>query len=198
METKKCTNCTRASQPLSEFIGRRGEPCNTCSKCREKGKKQDNTEKRIEKHKEIMKNKGAEYSKASREKIKNGQVKTHDMNQSCVWASGEKSRERVSKWKKTNLNEKLGHAKRSAFSRNHDWYLSDEYAKELFTQPCYYCGFIDLEIRCNGIDRLDNTKCYIPSNCVSCCKYCNYAKHTLNHDTFINLCKSIAIKHETN
>lgn len=190
MENKKCTNCTRAPQPLSEFIGRRGEPCNTCKKCREKGKLQDNSQKRIEKHKELMKNKGAEYSKASRKR--KGQVKTHDMNQSCVWASNEKSRERVSKWKKTNLNEKLGHVKRSAFSRGHDWYLSDELAKQLFTQECHYCGFLDLEETCNGIDRKDNTKCYIPSNCVSCCKKCNYAKHTLDYDEFIHLCKIVA------
>ena len=28
--------------------------------------------------------------------------------------------------------------------RNIGWYLSDEYAKELFSQPCHYCGFLDL------------------------------------------------------
>lgn len=190
METKKCTNCTRSSQPLSEFIGRRGEPCKTCKKCREKGKLQDKTQERKEKHKELMKNKGAEYSKASRKR--KGQVKTHDMNQSCVWASTEKSHERVSKWKKTNVNEKLGHAKRSAIARGHDWYISDEYAKTLFTEPCHYCGVLDLQETCNGIDRKDNTKCYIPSNCVSCCKNCNYAKHTLDYDEFIKMCKVIA------
>lgn len=51
-----------------------------------------------------MKNKGSEYSKASRKR--KGQVKTHDMNQSCVWASNEKSRERVSKWKTWSFQKK--------------------------------------------------------------------------------------------
>ena len=51
------------------------------------------------------------------------------MNQSCVWASSE----RVSDWKK-NLNEKLGHSKRSELSRGYEWYLSDDYAKKLFTE----------------------------------------------------------------
>lgn len=192
METKKCTNCTRGPQNLSEFIGRRGESCNTCSKCREKGKKQDKTQKRIEQHKEIMKTKGSEYSKASRERKKHGHVKTHDMNQSCVWASNEKSRERISEWKKRNLNEKLGQSKRSAIYRGHDWYLSDEFAKKLFTEQCHYCGN---EQKLNGIDRIDNTLGYTPANCVSCCKKCNYAKHTLGYMEFIELCRNISLRH---
>ena len=187
--TKKCTNCTRAPQPLTEFVNRRGVPCTTCKKCREKGKIHDNKPERIEKHKEIMKMKGAEYSKLSKKRNKE---KTHNLDQTCVWASNDKSKERVSKWKKKNVNEKLGHAKRSAISRGHEWYISDEYAKELFTQPCHYCGYIDLESTCNGIDRIDSSKPYIPSNCLPCCKKCNYAKHILEYDEFINLCKLIA------
>ena len=189
METKKCTNCTRAPQILSEFTGRRGKPCKTCSKCREKGKIQDNTQKRIEKHKELMKIKGAEYSKASRQR--NVQVKTHDMNQSCVCASTQKTRERVSNWKKNNLNEKLCQSKRSAFSRGHEWYLSDEYAKKLFVEECHYCGCEQL----NGIDRKDNSLGYTPDNCVSCCKKCNYAKHILGYTEFIDLCRKISVRH---
>jgi hypothetical protein len=88
-----------------------------------------------------------------------------------------------------NSNDKLEAAKRSS---KHDWYLSDEFAKELFTQPCHYCGFLDLEIRCNGIDRMDNTKCYVPSNCVPCCKHCNFAKHTLDYNSFIDLCHRVS------
>lgn len=91
--------------------------------------------------------------------------------------------------KMKNSNDKLEAAKRSS---KHDWYLSDEFAKELFTQPCHYCGFLDLEIRCNGIDRMDNTKCYVPSNCVPCCKHCNFAKHTLDYNSFIDLCHKVS------
>ena len=117
------------------------------------------------------------------------------MNQTCVWASNEKSRERISNWKKKNANEKLGSAKRSAISRGHEWYISDDYAKELFSKPCHYCGFH--KETCNGIDRMDNSKPYIPSNCVSCCKKCNYAKHTLEYNEFINLCKTTAYRFES-
>ncbi len=36
----------------------------------------------------------------------------------------------------------------------------------------------------NGIDRLDNSKGHERSNVVSCCKYCNFAKNSLNLDEF--------------
>jgi hypothetical protein len=192
-QQKNCTNCSRGLQPLSEFVGRRGEPCRTCKKCREKGKRNDNKPERKEYHAELAAEKGAIYNKACREKKKNGSTeKTHDMNQTCVWVKNEKSRDRTSEWKKKNLNERLGHAKRSALTRGHDWYLADEFAKHLMTQQCHYCGFLNLEIRCNGIDRMDNEICYIPSNCVSCCKDCNYAKHTMGYNSFIRLCHTIA------
>lgn len=193
-QQKKCTNCSRGFQDLSQFVGRTGEPCKTCKKCREKGKIHDNKPERKEKHAALASEKGAVYNKASRERKKNGTgEKTHDMEQTCVWVKNDKSRDRTSSWKKKNLNERLGHARRSAEKRGHDWYISDDFAKGLFTQPCHYCGFLDLEIRSNGIDRMDNTKCYIPSNCVSCCKWCNYAKHTLKYEDFIGLCSSVTM-----
>jgi len=39
-------------------------------------------------------------------------------------------------------------------------------------------------ISANGIDRQDNAKGYIPGNCVSCCRICNYAKHALTLEEF--------------
>ena len=34
------------------------------------------------------------------------------------------------------------------------------------------------------IDRIDNTKGYIPGNVRSCCKHCNLAKHTMSEEEF--------------
>lgn len=94
--------------------------------------------------------------------------------------------------RKASFTVVLTRYKIGADQRNIGWYLSDEYAKELFSQPCHYCGFLDLEIRCNGIDRTDNSQCYVPANTVSCCSKCNFAKGTLGYHEFIDLCVAVA------
>lgn len=69
--------------------------------------------------------------------------------------------------------------------------------------PCRYCGLehskevedrlnespkqkrlSDHVLKCNGIDRVDNKKGYEDENSVSCCKFCNFAKHTMSEDDF--------------
>jgi hypothetical protein len=37
----------------------------------------------------------------------------------------------------------------------------------------------------SGIDRVDNSKGYIPGNCVACCGTCNLAKRELTVDEFL-------------
>jgi hypothetical protein len=69
----------------------------------------------------------------------------------------------------------------------------DDYAK-IVAQPCHYCG-IPAPFRkhwsyrggiyAHGIDRVDNSKGYTKENSVSCCKACNYAKHTMSVDEFL-------------
>lgn len=59
-------------------------------------------------------------------------------------------------------------------------------ARRLFEAPCHYCGKPPgngpTHQKCagtylwNGIDRLDSTQGYLESNCVACCKDCNWAK----------------------
>lgn len=84
----------------------------------------------------------------------------------------------------------------------HSWELTTNQAYGLFTGSCYYCGHVP-ELtgpiiptsRLNGIDRVDPVKGYMPINCVSCCKYCNYAKNDMTTDEFFNLVQRIARKH---
>lgn len=52
----------------------------------------------------------------------------------------------------------------------------------IIVQPCYYCGKKDGIY--NGVDRLDNNKGYVKSNCVSCCKSCNFQKHAYSEKQF--------------
>ena len=74
--------------------------------------------------------------------------------------------------------------------------LSLEHFLEAISQPCYYCGIENSNLKrvsslgskegfkYNGIDRIDNTKGYTENNCVTCCNICNRAKGTLTMKEF--------------
>lgn len=59
---------------------------------------------------------------------------------------------------------------------------------------CSYCGseksnsqnYGKYILKYNGIDRADNSIGYQLENCVSCCKQCNYSKHTMNSREFLS------------
>lgn len=85
--------------------------------------------------------------------------------------------------------------KKGAKSRNLIWNLSDQQAKSIFESKCHYCGIEPFALwdtgkgngryKYNGIDRLDNLIGYELANCVSCCKFCNYAKRNRSYDDFL-------------
>ena len=75
--------------------------------------------------------------------------------------------------------------------------------KDLSKSKCKYCGLehskeiedrlseksdgkklSDNVIKINGIDRVDSNIGYTKENSVACCKYCNFAKHTMSEDDF--------------
>lgn len=77
------------------------------------------------------------------------------------------------------------------------WELSIDEFVSITSKPCRYCGiksskemgkFKNSDVygfyEYNGIDRIDSSKGYILGNCVSCCKYCNYAKNNQTEDQF--------------
>lgn len=74
----------------------------------------------------------------------------------------------------------------NANSRNLVFNLSIDEFKFLTSQNCFYCGKEPIQQHnkkrsngsylYNGIDRLDNNIGYIFSNCVPCCKECNFSK----------------------
>lgn len=189
---KKCSNCSRAPQSLEEFKGRHGKECSTCIKCREKGKRNDLTPSRIEKHKQIQKEKGNEYSQASRARKMEKDpeaYRTHNNEVHKEWYS--KNKIHMHDWQKKNINAKLSASKDQSQKRNLTWELTDDEAKDMMTSECTYCGFLDLDIITNGIDRLDSSKGYILDNCVPCCKECNYLKGSYDPVTFFKKCKQI-------
>lgn len=193
---QKCSNCTRAEQPLDQFIGRHGKPTKTCKSCREKNKKYDEKPERKEAHAALMAQKGNEYSQASRarrlaadpEGYRNHNNETHRL-----WKSENPGY--IANWNRTNVNARLDAIKRSAKERNKEWTLDDTEANRMLVFPCNYCGHLDLKVRLNGIDRIDNSKGYIPGNVVPCCKFCNYAKNMISIDEFKDMCHRV-VKHE--
>lgn len=72
--------------------------------------------------------------------------------------------------------------------------ISFEKYVNLISQPCFYCGSVGsntlrrsrffVDLKCNGIDRIDSNIGYIESNVVSCCKYCNSAKNNMTVQEF--------------
>lgn len=72
--------------------------------------------------------------------------------------------------------------------------LSMEDFARIVLLPCFYCG----EGGINGLDRVDNKVGYIVENVVSCCHFCNNAKHVWEANYFITKCKRVAEKFKTN
>jgi hypothetical protein len=86
--------------------------------------------------------------------------------------------------------------KDGAKSRNLTWELSDDYATSLLFSNCEYCGSeprnnMRNQMPYNGIDRIDNSKGYVPGNVVSCCKICNLAKRTMSVNDFMEWIKQV-------
>ena len=52
--------------------------------------------------------------------------------------------------------------------------LDIEFVKETYKQGCYYCG--DKAIRNMTLDRIDNTKGHLKSNCICACVQCNRSR----------------------
>ncbi len=96
-------------------------------------------------------------------------------------------------------NELFYRYKRMARSRGLSFDLEKDEFIGMALANCYYCNRIpysDMEsFLYNGIDRVDNEQGYTSSNCVTCCKECNHAKHTLTHDQFIEMCRMVVYVH---
>jgi hypothetical protein len=50
-------------------------------------------------------------------------------------------------------------------------------------------------MKANGIDRMDNTKGYLPGNVTTACDRCNRGKHTMSTDQFLALAHRI-VEHQ--
>jgi hypothetical protein len=188
---KKCS-CSRAPQPLDQFLDKNNKEVATCLKCRTKAKKYDQKPERREYHNELQREKKyyVEWRAKQREE-RPDEFREHNNYVHALWRA--ENTEHLARWYRTNVNPRLDALKRAAVIRGIEWKLDDEDAKEMLVSPCVYCKHIDLEVRVNGIDRLDSNVCYTVENCRPCCKNCNYMKGTYDPITFINIAKRIAL-----
>ena len=75
----------------------------------------------------------------------------------------------------------------SLLSKSRCKYCGLEYSKEIedrLNESKNKKRLSDEVLKVNGIDRIDPSVGYTKENSVSCCKYCNFAKHTMNEDNF--------------
>ncbi len=83
---------------------------------------------------------------------------------------------------------------RNANKAKHNWELSNQEFELLIFGNCYFCGASpekekirkNITIKHSGIDRLDSSKDYFLDNCVSCCKWCNWAKNEFSVKEFLD------------
>lgn len=101
--------------------------------------------------------------------------------------------------------------KSNAKKRELDFNLTQKQFLDLVYMPCYYCGtdksdstiahrryLDDIKIEHNGVDRINSKVGYIISNCVPCCKHCNWAKKEMDLDFFkahiLKICAHLGLK----
>lgn len=91
------------------------------------------------------------------------------------------------------LNKRISVIKSSAKERGLEFNLTTDDLISYFKAPCYYCN---TPVNNINLDRIINSKGYLPDNIVSCCLACNMMKHKQSQEDFINRCKLIATVHK--
>lgn len=98
------------------------------------------------------------------------------------------------------FNELLNQYKKNARKTQRVFSLTNDEFRFLTSSNCHYCGEPPSQLGCfrdrsknsvrqpylaNGIDRVSNEIGYVLSNCVACCKRCNWMKATLSFEEFV-------------
>jgi hypothetical protein len=102
------------------------------------------------------------------------------------------------------INNVISSYSRGATKRGLSWELSKEQALTIMSKNCWFCDSVPQNCSrsatgnffYNGIDRLDNTVGYVYSNCVACCKVCNFMKRAMSVEGFFAHLKKILGRHK--
>jgi hypothetical protein len=82
---------------------------------------------------------------------------------------------------------------RSALEKKYSFNISLPDFKKLIKLNCHYCGMPPIDtvnlygryLVCNGIDRKNPDVGYESHNIITCCRYCNYSKGSLQYEEFL-------------
>ena len=102
---------------------------------------------------------------------------------------------------RVEINNLISIYKSNAKKRGISFDLTYTQFENLVDSECYFCGdaagntlrkrgYNDYSY--TGIDRIDNSVGYLPSNCIPCCSWCNRAKSNSTLENFVNKCKKIS------
>lgn len=209
---KICSNCA-ALRDLIAFKGQKGQECNHCQTCRESQARSDKAKKE-----KVRKQAIEGETKACSDCFKllalvafqgeHGQ--TYGLCGNCRARGAakakrqresdpEKSRDTNRRSKQKMRDQSPLRVKRAQYHagariRGLEMGLNDEQMDALFQMSCEYCGESS---SLNGIDRVDNSKGYVPENCVPCCSLCNHTKGKLDLNQFLTQSQSISFYQET-
>lgn len=112
---------------------------------------------------------------------------------------------RIAEGTRVEINILMSIYKSNARKRGISFDLSYAQFETLVDSECYFCGDNGgntLRKRgydvysYTGIDRVDNSVGYLPSNCISCCSWCNRAKNNGTLANFVDKCKKITSRIE--
>ena len=138
-------------------------------------------------------------------------LQTIEMAQSCGCMQSKRSRRVVGSGRRSaegtrvEINNLISIYKSNARKRDVPFDLTYIQFETLVDSECYFCGdtggntlrkrgYNDYSY--TGIDRVDNSVGYLPSNCVSCCSWCNRAKNNGTLSNFVDKCKKITSRIE--
>jgi len=216
-DKQTCTTCCK-TYDKEHFIGKKSGNTKTCSVCRESCRVQDL--KRDKEHRNELARiaeQNPERKAIKNEWVENNQEKVamKEMNYRQRQLENDqegylqRNAETAKNWREQNPEKVMANNKNkienikiqysvyniSANDKNLNFELSQELFEQIVKQPCYYCGIVQ-DRGFNGIDRKDSTECYTESNCLSCCKMCNYMKGSLSERVFLDRIEHILTTNE--
>jgi hypothetical protein len=101
----------------------------------------------------------------------------------------------------SSLHIKYLQYKYGAYTRDYKFELTFDEFKNIINRDCYYCKSepqitntktLVLQVKMNGVDRVDNRRGYHLDNVVPCCSICNKMKLDLGYDEFMAQIQRIA------